>query len=458
MTIGIGIVGAGIVGCVAALALDSQGYDVTVFEARPDPRLEPEMKNLRSINLSFSNRGINTLNEIDPQLTARIMEHTVPLYGRMIHDKTGQHQESQLYGLFDEHNNSIDRALFNKLLIEELRQKGVKIMFSHKLSSIASVEEPRLEFEVNGELKVYEYDYIIGADGAYSQFKYQLQKRMRMNTSQNYIDMAYLELYIGPKAVGEEESPLDKFQIHPHRLHIWPRDDFMLIALPNDDGSFTSTFFATWLLMEGFKNSRDFVEFFSENFPDAVGLLGEEQLIRAFDSYPRGPLMQTSCYPFHSPNGKALLLGDSAHAMVPFYGQGMNCGVEDVRVLLRLMKEHSDLSECFKLYTDSRKKDVDVICQLAMDNYQEMASKVTQKSFLFRKKIDYFLGKYVNGRYFQWIPFYSLISFRDDISYSKAVEIRDKQNEFLTRLEYGALGMVTLAAVGLGYWKRFNRG
>ncbi|EGV63660.1 kynurenine 3-monooxygenase, mitochondrial precursor [Yamadazyma tenuis] len=449
---GVGIVGAGIVGCVAALALQARGFSVTLFELRQDPQLEPEMKNLRSINLSLSNRGIRAMDKVDPLLSQRILESSVPLVGRMIHDRTGTKCESQLYGLFGEHNNSIDRSVFNKLLIEETQHRGIKVLFNHRLIAVENKDVPKLSFDVLGEINDFEFDYIIGSDGAFSQFKYQVQKSMRMNTSQDYIDMQYMELYIPP-------GPQNSFLIDANHLHIWPRDNFMLIALPNSDGSFTSTFFSPWHVIEGIESPEAFGEFFETHFPDAVSLLGKEQLVKAYKEYPRGALIQTSAYPYHSPNKKALLIGDAAHAMVPFYGQGMNCGLEDITVLLELFDQYQDLAVSFEKYSEVRKDDLDTICKLAMDNYNEMASKVTQASFLWRKKIDYYLGKYANGRYFQWIPMYSMISFRDDISYSKAVDIRDTQDRFIRRLELGgALGVLGLALVkGYQAYTRFQR-
>lgn len=456
----VGIVGAGIVGCVAALALESKGYQVTLFELREDPtKGDGKMKNLRSINLSLSSRGINALNLVDKSITDGILSQCVPLKGRMIHDKSGKKQESQKYGLFGEYNNSIDRGLLNKLLIEEVKRRGVRMLFNHRLVNMSNTLTPRLVFETGeADKPEFEFDYVIGCDGSHSQFKYQLQKGMRMNTTQNYIDMQYMELYIAPKTNGSSELVLDKYKIDPNHLHIWPRDNYMLIALANLDGSFTSTFFSGWSLIESIKSSAEFVDFFRKNFPDAVDLLGEAQLVEAYEKYPRGSLIQTSAYPYHSPNRKALILGDAAHLMVPFYGQGMNCGLEDVTVLLELLNGNgNDLSLAFEQYSLVRKKDLDTICKLAMDNYNEMASKVTKTSFLFRKKIDYYLGKYCNGKLgFQWVPMYSMISFRPDIAYSKAVALEARQDRILNAVQYTGITAVVVVAVAKAHqwWSR----
>ncbi|CAH6720724.1 kynurenine 3-monooxygenase [[Candida] jaroonii] len=450
----IGIVGAGIVGCVSALAFHDRGYDVALFEMRSDPK-SAKLSNLKSINLSLSNRGIRTLKLVNPELCDTIMKETVPLYGRMIHDLKGN-EISQKYGLFGEYNNSIDRGLLNQLLIEEVKQKGIKVFFNHKLVHGENFDNhPKLVFSTNGEEQSYDFDYAIGADGAFSQFRYQMQKQLRMNFSQNFIDMQYMELFIPP---NNDASATSKYRIDPNHLHIWPREDFMLIALANGDGSFTSTFFSPWSVIEGMKTSDEFVDFFQKNFPDGYELLGREHLVDAFDNKPRGALVQISSYPYHSPTGKALIIGDAAHSMVPFYGQGLNCGLEDVRILLELLDETGDLSEAFKTYSPSRRDDLTTICKLAMDNYNEMASKVTKTSFLLRKKLDYYFGKYANGVLFPWIPMYSMISFRDDINYSKAVAIENRQSKILHYLQIGLIGTVALGVYhGVKWYERLAR-
>lgn len=454
---GVGIVGAGLVGCLAALAFAAKGYSVTLFELRPDPRETAGNRNLRSINLAVSDRGIRALKYVDEEMATRVLENVIPMHGRMIHDLSGN-QESQIYGLFGESINSIDRSFLNDSLLDEIRHsENIKLLFNNKLVKIEDLDKvPKMTFqETKGEIKSYEFDYVVGADGSHSQFRYQLQRSMRMNFSQEYIDMQYLELSIPPKKSLLEDDD-DRFSYSPNHLHIWPRHKFMLIALANKDGSFTSTFFSPWEVIELFKNDDEFVDFFRENFIDAVDLVGEEGLRYAFNSQPRGSLMQVNAYPYHHPNGRALIIGDAAHLMVPFYGQGMNCGFEDVRVLMELIDSKGDISEAFKVYSDVRKKDLQTICKLAMDNYHEMSSKVTSKWYLLRKRIDYALGKYGNGKYFQWIPMYTMISFRGDIPYSKAVEIEERQAKILGRLEMGTIGIFTVVGIAkfVQWWKR----
>lgn len=454
----VGIVGAGLVGCIAGLALASRGYSVTIFDLRADPKHGSE-RNLKSINLAVSDRAFRALKAVDEVLAEKVFDSVIPMHGRMIHDITGTKQESQLYGLFGECTCSIDRALLNQLLLEELKVKDIKILFNHKLVEAKNIDSyPKLIFQ-NSESKhssIFEFDFVIGADGAFSQYRYQMQRAMRMNFSQNYIDMQYMELYIPP---GEGEGK-DKFQIDPNHLHIWPRHNFMLIALPNNDGSFTSTFFSSWSLIESFKSSEEFYEFFTAQFPDAIDLLGKDHLTSVFDNNTRGSLIQINTYPYHNPSGTSLIMGDAAHLMVPFYGQGLNAGFEDVNVLLGLLEtNNNDLRQAIIQYTEVRKTDVDTICKLAMDNYYEMASKVTKSSYLWRKKLDYYLGKYANGRLFQWIPMYTMISFRGDIPYSKAVQIEKRQERIISLIGLSTFTTVAIVGVakGLHWWNSYKR-
>lgn len=445
----VGIVGAGLVGCLTALAFAKKGFQVSIFDMRPDPRHDTSARSLRSINLALSDRGIRALQAVDAAMAQRVVSHVIPMKGRMIHDASGTKQESQLYGLFGESINSIDRQFLNIRLLEELDNTKTTMYFLHKLIGVENVQgddRPGLEFTApDGTTRAFDFDYIIGADGAHSQFRYQMQKSMRMDFAQKYIDMQYMELSMPPVEGAAASSP-QRFSLDPHHLHIWPRKDYMLIALANQDGSFTCTFFSPWKLIESFCSASEFLGFFRTSFPDAYELIGEHGLAHAFEHQPRGSLMQVSVAPYTSPNNRAILLGDSAHSMVPFYGQGMNCGFEDVHVLMSLMEDTS-VQEAFGRYTLARADDLRAICKLALDNYHEMSTKVTSPMFLLRKKVDFLLGKYANGVLFPWIPLYSMISFRGDIRYSRAVEIERRQAGILNLVQYGTVGV--LGALGL---------
>lgn len=452
----VGIVGAGLVGCLAGLALHAKGYDVTIFELRPDPRANGGRASLRSINLAVSDRGIRAMKYVDEDIAKRVMQHVIPMKGRMIHDITGKKQESQKYGLFGESINSIDRLFLNKCLLQELSRVRVKVFFEHKLVNLVNGEQPELKLaSKDGFEKKVKFDFVIGADGAHSQIRYHMQKGMRMDVSQKYIDMQYLELLI-PRVEGVSATHPSRFAIDPNHLHIWPRKDFMLIALPNEDGLFTLTFFSPWSTIEQFKDDSDkFLQFFKKNFPDAYDLIGVDRLKHAFLHQPRGLLMQVSVKPYSTPNNRVLLIGDAAHSMVPFYGQGMNCGFEDVHVLMKLLeKNRNNLVKSIGQYTAERKEDLDAICKLALDNYYEMSTKVIDPLYLLRKKIDYVLGKLGTGWLFTWIPMYTMISFRGDIRYTDAVRREKRQATILKWLQYGSV--VVLAALIVSQGRRLR--
>lgn len=456
----VGIVGAGLVGCLAALAFAKKGFIVYLFEMRSDPRNEAETRNLRSINLAVSARGIEAVKYVDAEMADRILQHIIPMKGRMIHDTTGTKQESQLYGLFGETINSIDRGLLNKMLLDEISSSDIKLHFNHKLIKLSGLSGddaiPKMTFRdlsADDELRDFEFDYVIGSDGAHSQFRHQLKRFSRMDFSQKYIDMQYMELQIPPS-----ESSDSKFSIDPNHLHIWPRHNFMLIALANEDGSFTSTFFSPWSVIESFgKDTAKFLAFFQESFPDAYKLIGEQKLAYCFEHQPRGSLMQVEMYPYNNPNGKALVIGDAAHSMVPFYGQGMNCGFEDIHVLMKLIdRNNGAISESFKQYSVERHEDLRAIQKLAIENYYEMSSKVTSPAYLFRKKVDYVLAKYGHCLGFTWIPMYTMISFRADINYSDAVAINHRQTRILHAIQNTSVLLLAVTAVAkaVKYWKR----
>ncbi|OBA24365.1 kynurenine 3-monooxygenase [Metschnikowia bicuspidata var. bicuspidata NRRL YB-4993] len=460
----VGVVGAGLVGCLAALAFSAKGYKVHLFDLRRDPRLETSQRSLRLINLAVSDRGIRALQAVDEKMAERILQHVIPMKGRMIHDITGTKQESQIYGLFGESIKSIDRLFLNRQLLDELDNTDVEVLFEHKLTGVSDIDKlgahPTLKFATSGsEEAVFNFDYVVGTDGAHSQFRYQMQKTMRMDFSQKYIDMQYMELSI-PPVEGAAATSAGRFSLDPNHLHIWPRKDYMLIALANGDGSFTSTFFSPWEIIESIGSAEDFVAFFKQAFPDACGLIGEEGLRYAYDNQPRGSLVQVSASPYASPNNRAIILGDAAHSMVPFYGQGMNCGFEDVHVLMQLLEQSNGLLDAaFGKYTGARKADLDAICKLALDNYYEMSTKVTDPFYLLRKKVDYYLGKYANDVLFPWVPMYSMVSFRGDIRYSEAVAREQRQTRVLNWIQYVTLGGLAIygaarAAQVLEKWRR----
>lgn len=385
----------------------------------------------------MSDRGINALKYIDEELAQIVLSKVIPMTGRMIHDLEGNLQ-SQKYGLNGiEAINSIDRSYLNELLLNEVEKSGISLKFNHKLEKMDLKEQPKLIFQNNEEISV---DLIVGADGCFSKVRQNLQKFARMSYTQEFIDCAYLELSIPPGSNNENKFLLDK-----NHLHIWPRDKFMLIALPNLDGSFTSTFFAPWDLIESLDDDESVLQFFKKYFKDAVGLIGEEKLLFAFKNHPKGKLLSLNCNPYHYQD-KAIIIGDAAHSMVPFYGQGMNCGFEDVFVLLKLLESEPSVGAALSKYSSTRHEDLHAIIELAKENYKEMSHKVNSKLFLLKKQIDFMLTRILKDR---WLPLYTMISFRSDISYSKAVKTHQRQNKILGYIQTAVVGLVLLGAAKL---------
>lgn len=454
MTESVAVIGAGLVGTLAALGFAKRGYEVSLFDLRADPRTITA-KNLRSINLAVSARGIEGMKAVDEEMCNRLLEGIIPMKGRMIHDLEGN-QESQIYGLFGESINSIDRAKLNEDMITEIdrfnrsHQNKVQTCFNHKLIKLDlpsfssdKSKKCKLEFTVNSQddTKIKEFDFVLGADGSYSNVRYQLQKYIRMDYQQEYIDKCYLELYIPP-------GPNGTFSIDPNHLHIWPRKEFMLIALANGDGSFTSTFFGPWTLTESLNTSDKIIPFFKENFPDAVDLIGLDNIVKVFMENPRGALMQVTCSQYNY-SDRCIIIGDAAHSMVPFYGQGMNCGFEDVRILLELLDKYDSRKEAFDQYTQTRGEDLKAILKLALNNYKEMSTKVISQLYLFRKTLDGILGKLIPD---YWVPMYSMVSFRADIPYSQCIEREKRQTSILKGVEF-----LSITAIAVGIYTKFMR-
>lgn len=461
----IAIIGAGLVGCVAALAFQRKGYKVKVFEGRPDARTPEQLKifSFRSINMAVSARGILTLESIDQEMADRVLKNLIPMYGRMIHDLSGN-EISQKYGLYGEAINSIDRADLNRGLLNELDRSGIETFFNYKLVNTSLEPKNKLTFSVaedeDGKVKpdsfkkivvVEDVDVVIGCDGAHSAVRSHLGKYVRLNFNQEYIDSAYVELRIEPDLHEDYDAHAHdedrKFKLDKNHLHIWPRHNYMLIALPNQDGSFTSTLFAPWSLFDTELDTEEkWFDFFWSNFPDVFekGLMNKAMLVKAYNENPRGSLVCVRCSPYNYKD-KAILIGDAAHSMVPFYGQGMNCGFEDVRILMGLLEKNKfNFEKAFSEYTNTRNKDLNAILDLAMRNYVEMRHSVVSTSYLLRKKLDGFLSR-VLGNF--WLPLYTMVTFRPDISYSEALRRETLQAKIVHNIVYYSTGFLAVAGV-----------
>src|SRR5687768_2108525 len=417
------IIGAGLVGSLLSIYLSKRGYRVSVYERRLDMRKDKIIAG-RSINLALSDRGIKALEEIG--IMDEIRQIAIPMHGRYIHNADGK-TAYQPYGKQGQFINSVSRAELNIKLIELAEQHSVKIFFQQKCVDI-DWEKNEITFEntQSSQLVAHSSQLIFGADGAYSAARLQQQLQYdRFQYEQHYIDIGYKELTIAAGEGGE-------FQIEKNALHIWPRGNYMLIALPNKDGSFTCTLFFPFEGEPSFA-SLDSIEkvksFFEKTFADVVPLM--PTLENDFFNNPTSSLITVKCFPWVRED-KFALIGDAAHAIVPFFGQGMNCGFEDCSVLDSLIDKHNDnWFVILQEYQNLRKPDGDAIAELALNNFIEMRDKVADPLFLLQKKIEANLHeKYPD----KWIPAYSQVTFFPEIRYSEALERGQKQEAIMREI------------------------
>ncbi|KDN48491.1 kynurenine 3-monooxygenase [Tilletiaria anomala UBC 951] len=490
------VVGAGPVGCLAALGLAQRGCHVQVFDSRRDPRPPSATANnaSTSINLAISTRGLTGLRSVRPwqhDLADIILSEAVPMCARMIHTlptSLGASSSikllSQAYSTVGECINSVDRARLNNLLLDQAaRHPLIDVFFEYKLLR-ADLEHALPQ----DEQVLKQCDVVIGCDGHHSKLRGEMVRFVpRMDFSQSYIDNGYVELSIPrrsdhPDAGVREHVPRysragatkrmpddDEFLLDPNHLHIWPRHDFMLIALPNRDGSFTCTLFAPFNQIDRADvQPRTMIDFFQRHFPDALPLISPAALVRDLSSRKPSNLGMVSINPY-TYKDRAILLGDSAHAMVPFYGQGLNCGLEDVRVMLQyidqMLPQEEDavvapttaadmhairhaLRTAFNAYSSHRRSDLVAISSLAIQNYNEMSSRVVSSAYIARMQLDGLLMRTLPKGW--WRSLYSMVTFSNE-RYSAVVQRRDWQNDVVKTAVEVAAG---LAAVGLsaGAW------
>jgi kynurenine 3-monooxygenase len=415
------IIGAGLAGSLAAIYLAKRGITVDIYEARGDMRKE-EVAAGRSINLALSDRGIAALREVG--MDEYMLAEAVPMYGRMIHSETGTTKLLPYSGRKGEYINSVSRAGLNIALINEAEKyPNVQFVFNQRCTDLdCRIGEAMFE---GGRTR--RADTLIAADGAGSAVRQAMEKQVDgFSVSSEFLEHGYKELHIPSRADGS-------FEIEKNALHIWPRHQFMMIALPNSDGSFTCTLFLpqsseTPPSFDQLADSAALRQFFDREFPDAVPLM--PTLAEDFFANPTGQLGTVNCRPWNV-GGKALLLGDAAHAMVPFYGQGMNCAFEDVRVLDGLIEKHNDDWEAiYTEYSRLRKPNTDAIQEMAEENFYEMRDATADPVFQRKRELETLLEQ----NYPDYFSKYSMVTFREDMPYVEAKQRGNAQDKMLMEI------------------------
>jgi kynurenine 3-monooxygenase len=416
----IAIVGAGLVGSLLAIYLKKAGHAVHVFDRSPDIRRIQFSG--RSINLAMSNRGWKALEEIG--ISDEIKKIAVPMEKRAIH-MMDQSLNYQKYGKEGEAIYSLSRGVLNRRMIDLAEEVGVEFFFEHKVWDV-TLSEAILHIgeDERGEWTEYKYDMVFGSDGAFSRVRHRMQRQSMFDYSQEFLEVGYKELNIPANADGSHK--LDK-----NSLHIWPRGNFMLIALPNLDGSFTCTLFMPFEGENSFEelDTEDkLITFFNKYFPSTKDVIPD--LVVDFFKNPKSYLVTMKCFPW-THNDKVALIGDACHAIVPFYGHGMNAGFEDITILSELMEEYGDdWQTIFTEYENSRKPNTDAIAELSYRNFMEMSSKTADAKFHLQKQIEkWFSEKHPD----KWVPLYSRVTFSHQ-PYAEALAIGDRQNEIMKEI------------------------
>jgi kynurenine 3-monooxygenase len=414
------IVGAGLVGSMLACYLSKRGHKVSVYEKRSDMRVAGYIGG-RSINLALSHRGWKSLKKIGLDDLAN--QIAIPMRGRMIHDIDGSTNLIP-YGKDDQAIYSISRGDLNKLMVEEADSfPHVDFYFDHRCDQIDFANNTVTFEDAAGQLKQVKSDVIFGADGAYSEVRYEMQKTPNFNISQQHEPYGYKELHIPAGANGTH-------QLEKNALHIWPRGSFMMIALPNMDGSFTVTLFNSFKGENSFEHLQtgEQVEAFFKNlFPDAVALMPD--IKKSFFENPTSSLVTVKAFPWKYKN--TCLIGDAAHAIVPFFGQGMNCGFEDVRELDEILETATENWEpALEKFQSQRKPNADAIADLALYNYIEMRDLSGRDDFQLRLKIEKRIAVAFPDKF---MTNYGMVTF-SDLSYSEAKKRGEQQNELLDQI------------------------
>jgi kynurenine 3-monooxygenase len=419
----VNLVGAGMAGTLLAVVLAKRGFSLRIFERRQDPR-RSESERGRSINLALAARGIRALERAG--LMDRVRPLLIPMRGRMVHDRSGSTALHPYGQRDDEVVYSVGRAALNRVLLEAAAQlPAVTIRFGQ---NCLGADPSRNVLRFRGGVEQAEYEIpltpAVATDGAGSPVRSSLSFGAHVQVREEFLDHDYKELTI-PAVNG---SPA----LHPHALHIWPRGGFMLIALPNTDGSFTATLFLARKGESSFASlaaSDGAREFFQREFPDAVPLIPD--LLAELHSHPQGQLGTVRTSPYHV-GGQVLLLGDAAHAIVPFHGQGMNAAFEDCSVLDELLDTEQDWQSLFAAFSRNRLPDAEAIAQMALENYTEMRHTVLDSKYVRQRQLALELELRFPRRF---IPRYAMVMFHPEIPYSEALRRGIIQTRILDQLD-----------------------
>ncbi len=416
----IAIVGSGLVGTLLAIYLKKLGHTVHVYDRSADIRTV-EFSG-RSINLVMSNRGWKAMEDVG--LGDEIRKIGIPVDKRAIHTQDDK-LNYQYYGKEGEAIFSLSRGLLNRRMIDLAEDEGVEFFFNRKIWDVSLATATLFEGESEqGEWTELAYDKVFGADGAFSRIRHRMQRQSMFDYSQEFMKLGYKELHI--PANPDETHKIDK-----NSLHIWPRGNFMLMALSNLDGTFTCTLFMPFEGENSFEQLKDeasLVAFFAKYFPDTKAVIPD--LVKDFFKNPTSYLAIMKCYPW-TYEDKVALIGDSAHAIVPFYGHGMNAGFEDITILNEMIQKYGDdWKSIFSEYQKSRKPNADAIAELSRRNFVEMSTKTADEKFLLQKKIEkWFSDKHTD----KWKPLYSRVTFSLQ-PYSEALAIGDFQNKIMEEI------------------------
>lgn len=416
----IAIIGGGLSGSLLAICLAKRGAQVELYERRGDIR-KGQAAAGRSINLALSTRGIEALKRVG--LAEQVLNDAIPMNGRMMHSVDGQ-LTYQAYGKEGQYINSVSRSLLNIKLLELADEfDNVKILFKQKCVDVDLNKNTAVMEDENGVQTSITADILFGSDGSFSAVRSEMQKTSRFTYSQTYENYGYKELEIVP-------GPDSSFQAEEHALHIWPRGEFMMIALPNPGGNFTCTLFLPYegeRSFEKLQTPQEIEAFFKQYFADALPMM--PNYIEDFMSNPTGSLVTIRCNPWV--NKKFALIGDAAHAVIPFYGQGMNCSFEDVKELDEIIEAHyPNWDDIFKNYQEGRIKNANAIADLACKNFVEMRDLVGRPEFMRFKKIDNDLCAHYPEMYKSQ---YELVSF-SKTSYKYAQDMGYKNEALIAHI------------------------